>query len=188
MSGAQPPPAPAPYAFADAFNLTDFVAGQRVSSDGTTWIPLLFSGAQILATMTANLQGLIVGSKILNGAAPMNTLGNNGDYFLTTGMVFYGPKAGGVWPATGVSLIGPAGPQGVPGQIGLTGPAGPPGIIGDEPIVTSVAPSNFVFMNVGGEMVQIALVNAVLQSGVAVNDAGQFTLDKSVLDGPDTLG
>lgn len=54
------------------------------------------------------------GNTILNGSgAPNNSLGNDGDYYLDTDTYdFYGPKAGGVWPTPGQSLIGPQGPAG----------------------------------------------------------------------------
>lgn len=61
---------------------------------------------------------------ILNGSgAPANTLGNDGDFYIdTAGHLLYGPKAGGHWPATGVSLVGPT------GATGPQGPQGPPGM------------------------------------------------------------
>lgn len=45
--------------------------------------------------------------------APSNAVGNDGDFFLdsSTGRL-YGPKAGGVWPSSSLSLVGPAGPAG----------------------------------------------------------------------------
>ncbi|MEU1200125.1 GDSL-type esterase/lipase family protein [Streptomyces sp. NPDC005813] len=53
------------------------------------------------------------GSKIYAGAgAPSNTLGIDGDYYVdtTVGAVqFFGPKASGAWPTTGVALGGGAG-------------------------------------------------------------------------------
>ena len=51
--------------------------------------------------------------------------GANGSYFLNTltGRLF-GPKANGVWPGVGISLIGTAGPPGLAGQAGPVGPAG----------------------------------------------------------------
>jgi hypothetical protein len=54
-------------------------------------------------------------------------VGNSGDFYLNiaTGMLF-GPKTAGGWPATGISLAGPPGPQ------GDTGPAGPPGLTGPQ--------------------------------------------------------
>jgi len=54
------------------------------------------------------------GSTVLNGAgAPADSLGNNGDFYLdTTNNKVYGPKVGGAWPASGVSLVGPPGDDG----------------------------------------------------------------------------
>jgi lysophospholipase L1-like esterase len=75
------------------------------------------------------------GKTILNGATDPSNLstGNNGDFYLnTTTMTFFGPKAGGVWPA-GISIIGttgadgPAGPQGSAGATGAAGPTGATG-------------------------------------------------------------
>jgi hypothetical protein len=72
---------------------------------------------------------------ILNGATvPAGGIGNNGDFYLdTTSETLYGPKAGGSWPASGTSLVGPqgaAGSQGVAGSQGATGPAGTTGPAG----------------------------------------------------------
>jgi hypothetical protein len=66
------------------------------------------------------------GNTVLNGTgAPPSSVGNDGDFYVDTAAdVLYGPKAGGSWPAAGVSLVGApgaAGPQGPPG------PAGPGG-------------------------------------------------------------
>ncbi len=51
------------------------------------------------------------GNTILSGSqAPSGSVGVNGDFYLDTSTeVLYGPKAGGSWPATGTSLVGPAG-------------------------------------------------------------------------------
>jgi hypothetical protein len=58
------------------------------------------------------------GNTVLNGTgAPASSLGNDGDFYLDTQAdVLYGPKAGGAWPMTGTSLVGPAGPAGTPGS------------------------------------------------------------------------
>jgi hypothetical protein len=60
------------------------------------------------------------GNTVLNGAgAPTAGLGNDGDFYIdTAGNTLYGPKAGGAWPATGTSLVGP---QGTPGANGTDG-------------------------------------------------------------------
>jgi len=74
------------------------------------------------------------GNTLLNGtAAPDNSAGNPGDFYLdvATDMLF-GPKTAGGWPATGISLAGPAGPQGATGPAGSQGPAGPPGLAGPQ--------------------------------------------------------
>ncbi len=64
-------------------------------------------GAGVSLTGTAGTNGQN-GNTILNGAgAPLNTSGNNGDFYLhTIAIVLYGPKAAGIWPASGTSLIG----------------------------------------------------------------------------------
>lgn len=53
------------------------------------------------------------GNTIWNGTTTAsNSLGQNGDFYLNTSSnVLYGPKASGVWPSTGVSLVGPTGPS-----------------------------------------------------------------------------
>ena len=78
------------------------------------------------------------GRTVLNGAvAPLAAQGADGDFYIdTTTSTIYGPKAGGAWPAVGVSLVGAAGATGAtgatgaPGADGATGPAGPAGAIG----------------------------------------------------------
>ncbi|MBK7762732.1 MAG: tail fiber domain-containing protein [Bacteroidetes bacterium] len=54
------------------------------------------------------------GKTILNGTSnPLVGQGVNGDFFLNTSTnVLFGPKAAGVWPSLGTSLIGPQGPSG----------------------------------------------------------------------------
>jgi Collagen triple helix repeat (20 copies) len=69
---------------------------------------------------------------ILNGAGPpASSLGIDGDFYIDTAAdALYGPKTGGVWPTTGVPLVGPTGPTGptgLTGPIGATGPQGPRG-------------------------------------------------------------
>ncbi|HEY9003339.1 MAG TPA: hypothetical protein VIM89_18430 [Mucilaginibacter sp.] len=81
------------------------------------------------------------GKSILNGTTDPSNLstGADGDFYINTStFMFFGPKAGGVWP-DGVSLAGadgaigptgatgPTGPQGIKGDTGDTGPAGPAG-------------------------------------------------------------
>ena len=73
------------------------------------------------------------GSTVLNGAAdPQATDGADGDFFInTTSNTIFGPKAAGVWPATGTSLVGPQGPAGADGANGSAGATGPQGPKGD---------------------------------------------------------
>lgn len=72
------------------------------------------------------------GSRILTGTgAPPSDAGRDGDYYLDLGAsILYGPKAAGVWPPVGLSLVGlpgPAGSNGQDGQDGASGPQGPAG-------------------------------------------------------------
>lgn len=61
---------------------------------------------------------------VLLGAAsaPANTVGKDGDFYLdnSTGKL-YGPKTSGAWPASALTLIGPAGPAGAEGPVGAVG-------------------------------------------------------------------
>ena len=57
--------------------------------------------------------------------APASGIGNNGDWYIDdVAFVLYGPKASGVWPSSGMSLVGPQGLTGAQGVPGATGPAG----------------------------------------------------------------
>ena len=72
------------------------------------------------------------GASLLSGAgAPSNGGGSAGDFYLdTTSSVLYGPKVGGAWPLTGVSLVGPRGADGASGATGATGSVGATGASG----------------------------------------------------------
>ena len=79
----------------------------------------------------------IPGNTILYGASdPVAGTGVDGNFYINTATNFmFGPKAG-VWP-TGLSLIGPRGPQGIPGIQGPPGTAtgtvsGPAGAVADD--------------------------------------------------------
>ena len=69
------------------------------------------------------------GNTILNGTdPPASSIGNNGDFYIDTATdVLYGPMAGGAWPATGVSLVGPQGSAGTPGANVFTSDGAPSG-------------------------------------------------------------
>lgn len=59
----------------------------------------------------------INGTAIRNGITnPANTTGENGDFYINTATnTLFGPKTSGIWPANGVSLVGPQGPSGSSG-------------------------------------------------------------------------
>jgi hypothetical protein len=74
-----------------------------------------------------------VGSALRSGLqAPSPSIGNLGDYYIdTANNRLFGPKAAVTgWPASAVSLIGPAGPTGATGAQGTQGPAGAQGAAG----------------------------------------------------------
>lgn len=73
------------------------------------------------------------GSKILGLTVdPVAADGANGDYaFNTTTKTLWGPKAGGAWPATGVSLVGAPGVNGTKFIAGPGAPTAADGVIGD---------------------------------------------------------
>lgn len=73
--------------------------------------------------------GACTAQTILNGSGPpAASAGNDGDFYIdTASSTLYGPKAAGAWPATGTSLVGPAGSTGATGPPGPSGPQGPVG-------------------------------------------------------------
>lgn len=102
------------------------------------------------ATVAANGEDGVDGNTIISGISsspPVNSVGNNGDYYLDRiNYVIFGPKSGGSWPTTGVSLRGPQGPQGPEGPQGPQGPAGgppgpqgPPGLPGQDGLISDVS-------------------------------------------------
>jgi hypothetical protein len=74
------------------------------------------------------------GIGLLSGSgAPPAGLGRDGEFYIdATSATLYGPKAGGVWPALGVALVGATGPQGPAGPQGPIGPQGPVGANGSD--------------------------------------------------------
>lgn len=72
------------------------------------------------------------GRTVLSGVgAPSAGLGVDGDFYLRSNSLLYGPKTAGAWPAP-VSLIGPVGANGATGATGPTGPTGPMGATGPQ--------------------------------------------------------
>ena len=104
--------------------------------------PLGVPGATGLtgATGATGASGLD-GRSVLNGVIdPAEGVGVHGDFYLNTvTSTLWGPNVSGVWPASGVSLLGPrgatgaagvTGPQGATGATGSTGAQGPAGPTG----------------------------------------------------------
>jgi hypothetical protein len=78
------------------------------------------------------------GKSVLNGTAnPTSGVGNLGDFYInTTTNLLFGPKTAGGW-GSGLSLVGPTGPQGIQGEQGiqgLQGLQGPQGLQGAQGI------------------------------------------------------
>lgn len=91
-------------------------------------------------------EGPLNGRTILNGAVVPTTEGDDGDFYIRTGVwTIYGPKTAGAWGAA-TDIIGPAGPDGNDGADGADGktvlngagaPAGGTGVDGDFYIDTT---------------------------------------------------
>ena len=69
------------------------------------------------------------GNSLLSGSvAPANSQGSDGDFYINIAAnQIFGPKAGGLWPATGVSVVGSVGATGAAGATGSNGATGPAG-------------------------------------------------------------
>lgn len=92
------------------------------------------------ATGPAGAAGLLSGT-----GAPSSSLGGNGDFYLdTTAWVLYGPKSGGDWPESGVSLVGPKGATGATGAAGATGAVGATGATGAAGATGATGPAGDV--------------------------------------------
>ena len=92
----------------------------------------LSGGQQLMSVPYALYANQSGGGKVLlNGTTnPQATLGTAGDFYInTTTNTIFGPKTT-VWPATGVSLVGPQGSIGLPGLTGITGAVGATGAQG----------------------------------------------------------
>ena len=81
--------------------------------------------ANQIFTVPRGVQG-VAGNTILSGeGAPANNLGDDGDFYIDTlAGLLLGPKVGGVWPTTGIDLVGMDGMQGDTGR-GITSITGP---------------------------------------------------------------
>lgn len=69
------------------------------------------------------------GASLIGGAgAPNNMIGVDGDFYIdSVARELIGPKASGVWPSSGTSLVGPTGATGATGAPGATGATGAAG-------------------------------------------------------------
>ena len=96
----------------------------------------------------------IDGKTVLNGTIPPAAVtGANGDFYINTATnTIFGPKAAGAWPATGTSLVGPAGSNAtVTASNGLTAIDGTVTLGGTLSTVTTIAQgtNNLVFSGSG---------------------------------------
>jgi hypothetical protein len=92
-------------------------AGLPFSQDLARDIESLSNNLNQLHTSIAHTQPYVsvpTANSLYNGSgSPPSALGGDGDFYIDTSAdKIYGPKAGGVWPPTGVSLVGPQGPPG----------------------------------------------------------------------------
>lgn len=106
-------------------------------NDGTQWV-------KINTTTISFLSGTV---------NPTAATGANGDFFINRASnIIFGPKAAGAWPATGTSLVGPAGSNAtVTASNGLTATAGTVTMGGTLSTATTIAQgtNNLVFSGSG---------------------------------------
>lgn len=74
------------------------------------WGPYSDASSPFWGSSGTSLEG-DAGNSVLNGTVdPVAADGNDGDFFINTSTnEIFGPRVGGAWPATGTSLVGPAG-------------------------------------------------------------------------------
>ena len=90
------------------------------------------------------------GNTILSGTVDPTTQGNDGDFYLNTATsTFFGPKAGGVWPA-GINLQGPSGTPGTNGNTILSGTVNPTTQGNDGDFYLNTATNTFFGPKAGG--------------------------------------
>ena len=116
----------------------------------------LSGGQQLMSVpyaLYANQSG--GGKALLNGTTnPQATLGTAGDFYInTTTNTLFGPKTT-VWPATGVSLVGPQGSIGLPG---LTGTIGVNGIDGKNTLLKTTVELAGANCTSGGTKIEVGL-------------------------------
>ena len=118
---------------------------------------------------------------VMRSGAASPTGGNDGDWYVTTGQVLYGPRASGSWPATGVALVGGTGATGATGA-SVTGPTG---ARGGTLLAGSGAPSSNYGFN--GDW-WIDTQNADFYGPKTNGSWGQPTIDLLAVTGPTGVG
>jgi hypothetical protein len=116
-----------------SYNGSSYISIQAGTNQKPDTSPLFWN---LLAQEGAN------GNSILNGTInPTSAVGVDGDFYVnTTTSAIFGPKVAGNWPA-GISLVGPAGPQGLVGATGAQGPQGLQGPTGAAGATGSQGPA-----------------------------------------------
>jgi hypothetical protein len=122
-------------------------AGGPTNSPPST---IINTGAKVSPTGQPGQSGTS-GLNLLSGSgAPGSGVGVDGELYVdTAGAVLYGPKAAGVWPTPGVSLVGPPGASGT-SIIHSAGAQGPQtGAIGSLPLrpAFTIAPGTWLQSN-----------------------------------------
>lgn len=116
-------------------------------------------------------------------SAPADTVGKDGDVFLNsaTGQV-YGPKDGGAWPASTLTLTGPAGPAGPEGPAGYS--AGSVLIVGISRPQRSVGRDGDFYVDISSYLVYRPKALGEWPEEVTYLDGAQGADDDDGADGP----
>lgn len=106
------------------------------------------------------------GNTVLNGSgAPASSLGAVGDFYIDTAAhVLYGPKTSTGWPASGTSLVGPAGAPGA-GGAGLTFTYSTGTSLPDPGTGTYFIVAQFLLTNLGGSTILADCGTAAISQG-----------------------
>ena len=170
-----------------------YISSEIDITGGTNYT--ISGGQQLMSVPYALYANQSGGGKVLlNGITnPLVTQGTTGDFYInTTTNTLFGPKTT-VWPATGVSLVGPqgatgltgtAGPQGVQGLTGAQGIAGATGATGASGKNTLVKTTSEVAganCAIGGTKVEVGL--DANSNGVLDTSEVNATLTKYVCNG-----
>lgn len=142
----------------------------KVSADGATWTDALhIDPASGKVSFPAGLAGSALNGVHSGAGAPPAALGVDGDFYIdTVAIALYGPRSGGLWPASGVSLVGATGPAGPVGATGLAGPAGPAGATGPAGPAGATGPAGAG----GGSGLTLRRIDVFTSSGTFTKQAG----------------